>query len=190
MGLCFAFFGSLALHNSLSATATTSDLALGLMLFGLGMGFVMAQASNMTLSAVSVEESGEASGVNNTLRQIGSSLGSAVIGAILLTNLSSGLLGGIKSSTVLPEPMKAGIIKSAQDNPSGLEFGRNNNSHNSKMSPKIAEEIKQIANSATASAARKSMLATSVFIALALGMSSFLPNTKHFDKSVEVQSSQ
>ena len=180
-GLTFAFFGSILLHFSLSADSSIKDLAPGLMFFGLGMGFVMAQASNMTLSAVSVEEAGEASGLNNTLRQIGSSFGSAIIGAILLTSLSSNLMSGIKSSTVLPDPMKASIIKSAQENPSALEFGSNN--RNSKLPPNVGNELKSIANTATANSARKSILATSVFIALAFIVASFLPNTKHFDKS-------
>lgn len=54
----------------------------------------MSQLSNITLSAVSVEEAGEASGVNNTLRQIGSSLGTAVIGSIIVASLASNLSKG------------------------------------------------------------------------------------------------
>lgn len=181
LGLIFAFFGSIALHYSLSATSSVGDLALGLMLFGLGMGFVMAQASNMTLSAVSVEESGEASGVNNTLRQIGSSLGSAIIGAILLTTLSSSLISGIKSSQVIPQNLKSKITKSVSQDASSVEFS-NGKSHSS-LPPEVGKEMKRISNNASAEASKKTFIATSIFIALAFVMASFLPNTKHFDKS-------
>lgn len=186
IGLVFAFFGSIALHSSLSATSTTGDLAPGLMLFGLGMGFVMAQASNMTLSAVSVEESGEASGVNNTLRQIGSSFGSAIIGAVLLTTLSSNLVGGIKSSQVLPVPVKSKIVQSVEQNASAIEFGDSNSQKH--MPPEISKEIKNISNNASAEASKKAILTTGVFLLMAFVMASFLPNTKNFDKSSSVAS--
>lgn len=186
IGLVFAFFGSIALHSSLSATSTTGDLAPGLMLFGLGMGFVMAQASNMTLSAVSVEESGEASGVNNTLRQIGSSFGSAIIGAVLLTTLSSNLVGGIKSSQVLPVLVKSKIVQSVEQNASAIEFGDSNSQKH--MPPEISKEIKNISNNASAEASKKAILTTGVFLLMAFVMASFLPNTKNFDKSSSVAS--
>src|SRR5438552_4510911 len=59
----------------------------GLALYGVGMGLVLSQINNLTLSAVPVREAGEASGVTNTFRQIGLTLGAAVLGAILISTI-------------------------------------------------------------------------------------------------------
>ncbi|WP_083475477.1 MFS transporter [Methanogenium cariaci] len=67
----------------------------GSMLFGIGIGVILSQITNLTLSAVDEKHSTDAAGVLNTLRQLGTSLGTAFIGAILLIFIFSGLLSGI-----------------------------------------------------------------------------------------------
>src|SRR5207253_11366004 len=59
----------------------------GLALSGLGMGLVLSQINNLTLSAVDVRSAGEASGVTNTFRQIGITLGTAIIGAVMISTI-------------------------------------------------------------------------------------------------------
>ena len=143
------------------------------------MGFVMAQASNLTLSAVSVEESGEASGVSNTLRQIGSSLGSAIIGAVLLTSLATNLSNGISESKVIPDHAKSSISKVVESQASSVELG-GQSAQQQKMASipaNIKEELRKIADEASAKSSSQSMQIAGLFIIVALGASSFLPNT-------------
>src|SRR4029077_15648153 len=96
----------LALRSGVSVTASQWALAPGFALFGAGVGLLMSQSSNMALSAVSVEESGAASGVNTTLRQVGATLGSAIMGAVLISSLTVGLVNGVNSSQVIPPTLK------------------------------------------------------------------------------------
>ena len=84
VGLIVSFIALFVLRASISATMNPSMLIPGLALYGVGLGMVLSQINNLTLSSVSVRDAGEASGVTNTFRQVGSSLGAAIIGAILL----------------------------------------------------------------------------------------------------------
>jgi hypothetical protein len=70
-------------------------LIVGFSVFGAGSGLLLAQITNITLSAVPKEENNEASGLNFTFRQLGASLGTAVIGAVLLTLMSTGVVSGM-----------------------------------------------------------------------------------------------
>lgn len=185
VGLFLAIIASWVLSRSITPTATPLTLMPGLMLFGVGMGFVMAQASNLTLSAVSVEESGEASGVSNTLRQIGSSLGSAIIGAVLLTSLATNLSNGISESKVIPENAKSSISKVVESQASSVELG-GQGAQQQKMASipaNIKEELHKIANQASAKSSSQSMLIAGSFIVIALGTSLFLPNTHDLESA-------
>src|SRR5919108_122740 len=68
------------------ATVTEPDVAYGLLIpafvmAGSGMAFVFAPAANAVLGAVRPSEAGQASGANNTIREIGGVLGVAVLAA-------------------------------------------------------------------------------------------------------------
>src|SRR6185437_14010544 len=54
-----------------------------LVLYGLGVGFALAQLTNVVISEIPPEGSGVASGANTTVRQVGAALGVAVIGTVL-----------------------------------------------------------------------------------------------------------
>lgn len=183
-GLVLASLASVVVSRAITPTATPLSLMPGLMMFGIGMGFVMAQSSNMTLSAVSVAESGEASGVNNTLRQVGSTLGSAIIGAILLTSLATNLAKGISSSKVIPQQAKDSITKVVESQASSVELSDDAQSNKMEsIPPAIKAELQTIAHQASADSSSRSMLFSGLFILIALGVSTFLPNTHDIEVS-------
>ncbi len=181
-GLLLAVAASATLYASLSPDATAMSLAPGLILFGAGMGLVMAQASNVTLSAVSISESGEASGINNTMRQVGSSFGSAIIGAVLLTTLSTSLISGISSSPTIPDNIKPQLSSALASEASNVELGGGNAQAATQSLPaSVKEELTQIAHQASADGSQKAMIITGAVILLAVGVSTFLPNVKDFE---------
>lgn len=184
VGLFIAVIASFVLRMEIVPTATSTSLAPGLMLFGLGIGLVFAQASNLTLSAVPVEESGEASGINNTLRQVGSSFGSAIIGAVLLTSLASNLAGGVTSSQVIPDNMKPTLSESIASQASNVELGGSGGDKQVAQLPAaVQSELSTIAKDASAKASSQAVTVTGIFLFLALLVSGFLPNTKDLEKA-------
>lgn len=181
-GLLLDILAMFIIRNSLSVWATKSDLMLGLALYGAGMGLVMAQISNLTLSSVPVHQAGEASGVNNTLRQVGSTLGSAIVGAVLIASLSTNIVKGINDDLFIPATAKPAIIKAVSSQTSNVEFGGGAKVSNDV--PKvITDQITAIGKKATVESARESLLYAALFAFLGLFAAAFLPN-----KHVEVRS--
>ncbi|MFH8340658.1 MFS transporter [Streptomyces sp. AM6-12] len=71
--------------------AETSDITLflGYVLFGIGFGFVNAPITNTAVSGMPRAQAGVAAAVASTSRQLGSTLGVAVIGAVLASGIGA-----------------------------------------------------------------------------------------------------
>ena len=80
-----------------------SSLLPPFMLYGLGVGLAIAQLSNLVLSDIPGNKAGQASGATNTIRQLGASLGIAVIGAVLFTGFSTAAAPLIQNSTAFTD---------------------------------------------------------------------------------------
>ncbi len=182
-GMILNVLGIFVLRNSISLTAGVWDLALGLSIIGSGMGMVMAQISNLTLSAVPVDQAGEASGINNTMRQVGSSLGSAIIGAVLLSALATNLTNGITDSKVIPAAVKPDFVSAISQQTSNVEFGGGARLSNN-VPPVIVKEIETISKTATIDASKTSLLYAALFAFFGLIAALFLPNKKKEQKPV------
>jgi predicted MFS family arabinose efflux permease len=81
----------------------------GLLLIGSGIGLIMPASVNLVQSAASEEDQGDISGVSRSASNFGSSLGTAVAGAVLVSALIVGVTQFTQESTVLPPPAKEQI---------------------------------------------------------------------------------
>jgi EmrB/QacA subfamily drug resistance transporter len=79
--------------TSLSSGTATIVLVLSYMLFGLGFGMVNAPITNSTVSGMPRTQAGVAAGVASTSRQVGSSLGVAIIGSATISALHGSFRG-------------------------------------------------------------------------------------------------
>ncbi|MEU3736268.1 MFS transporter [Streptomyces sp. NPDC032198] len=77
------------LFAAFDAETTNATLFLGYVLFGLGFGFVNAPITNTAVSGMPRSQAGVAAAVASTSRQIGQTLGVAVIGAVLASGVGS-----------------------------------------------------------------------------------------------------
>ncbi|WNE96452.1 MFS transporter [Streptomyces luomodiensis] len=84
-GVMFAVF---------DAQATDAGLLVGYVLFGLGFGMVNAPITNTAVSGMPRSQAGVAAAVASTSRQVGQSLGVAVIGAVLAAGAASAAAAG------------------------------------------------------------------------------------------------
>jgi len=122
-----------------------------------------------------VEESGAASGVNTTLRQVGATLGSAIMGAILISSLSLGLLNGVNSSPVIPAGLKPALSQAVSQQASNIEFGTSVSTGGTSLPAYISSEIISISHQATVDANRKTFVYSLIFVLFALVLSLWLP---------------
>jgi MFS family permease len=165
---------------SLGIGSGTSPWALtpGFILFGIGMGLIMSQANNITLSAVPLAQAGEASGVNGTLRQLGATLGSAVMGAILLSTLSTNLVAGVVASPAIPQEAKPALVQQVQTQTSTLEFGGSLQEAPSATPSTLGVALAGIVRTATIEASRLTLLSGIIVMVLAFFLTLRLPNTQ------------
>lgn len=185
LGLLVNVIAYVVLYGAMSVETTITDLIPGLTIFGIGMGLVMSQINNFTLSAVEVHQAGEASGINNTLRQIGSTLGSTIIGTILVGSLGANLLTGLTDSTNIPDPLKPQIAEALATQSSAIEFG-GGAQLNGDLPNEVVTEIVAIGHQATTDSVKETLLYGGAF-ALAgflVGLF-FLPNKKKESRQPE-----
>ncbi len=161
--------------------STASSFIPSLVLVGAGIGVMMGQLNNLTLSAVSVEQAGEGAGVNNTFRQLGMTLGTAIIGAVIIASISSGMISGVKESTVIPDAFKNGVETEVKEQVSNIEFG--GGADLSDLIPQdIRDEIVSIGHESVTRANRIAIAFAAGFTLLAFLASFLLPKKPLVDQ--------
>lgn len=89
LGMLLEAIGIFGLAFVLSTTITGWGMAPWLFVYGMGVGFATAQLTGVILSEIPVAESGQASAVQSTSRQVGAAIGTAIIGTTLILGLGN-----------------------------------------------------------------------------------------------------
>ncbi|MGW7546035.1 MFS transporter [Streptomyces sp. NPDC054770] len=97
-----AMTGSAVLFAAFEAETSNTSLFLGYVLFGIGFGFVNAPITNTAVSGMPRSQAGVAAAVASTSRQLGQTLGVAVIGAVLASGIGSSSYAGRFVSAARP----------------------------------------------------------------------------------------
>ncbi|MDX6594871.1 MAG: hypothetical protein QOI72_253 [Solirubrobacterales bacterium] len=106
-GFLAMFAGLVVLVAALEAGAGPEIVTWPLLLAGLGMGSLASQLGSITVSSVPDEQSGEVGGLQNTITNLGISVGTALTGAIIVAALSSSFLTGVEENPAVPAPVKS-----------------------------------------------------------------------------------
>ncbi len=108
-----------------SLSSTWQTFVPPLMLAGLGMGSVFAPMTTLAMKDVATRDTGAASGVFNTMRQLGAVVGSAVIGAVLQAQLAIDLpaQAAARSGQLPPQFRDQFVNGFAQAARSGFQVG-------------------------------------------------------------------
>lgn len=78
-----------------------------MLLAGLGIGALASQLGSVTVSAVPDEQSGEVGGLQNTVTNLGASIGTALAGAVLISGLTSSFLAGVQDNPAIPQDLSS-----------------------------------------------------------------------------------
>ena len=90
-------------------------LVIPLVIAGSGLGLLVSQLNNYTLSPISEERVSEAAGVNSAAGSFGLSFGLAFAGAIMLATLALTFTDMAENSTVLPPDEKEQVAQALED---------------------------------------------------------------------------
>jgi Na+/melibiose symporter-like transporter len=105
-GLVLLFIGGAILAGSLADAAVGTDMALGLLIGGIGIGLVVGQLPNIILSGADQDEASEASGLQGTAQNLGMALGTAIIGTVILSVALTSIGLKVEASPAIPEDLK------------------------------------------------------------------------------------
>jgi MFS family permease len=102
--------GFLALFAGIAVMVALLDISAGpeivtwpMLLAGLGIGALASQLGAVTVSSVPDERSGEVGGLQNTVTNLGASIGTALAGAVLISALTSSFFTNIADNPKVPE---------------------------------------------------------------------------------------
>lgn len=116
-GIVFMIIGLILFYRQISLNITIGQMIIPLAVFGVGMGLLMAHLVNLILSSVAAKDSPEASGTNNALDQLGNSLGTAVVGSLLMAFFLGNVVDAVLANnniTVSPQE-RTQIITQLED---------------------------------------------------------------------------
>ncbi|MEV4417813.1 DHA2 family efflux MFS transporter permease subunit [Catellatospora sp. NPDC049609] len=129
----WALFGGMTLWTGgLTAVILTAqagsdrgDLMPGLLVAGLGLGFVFAPLQTIAMRDIEPRLAGAASGVINTTRQLGAVIGAAAVGALLQAQLATALAAQARTNAAaLPEGVRERFTEAfANAGTGGMEVG-------------------------------------------------------------------
>jgi EmrB/QacA subfamily drug resistance transporter len=164
----------------LSVDTSWQSLLVPLIFAGVGMGLIMAPVNTVMMATAKVEQSGAASGVMTTMRQIGSLLGIAVLGAVLQSRLVSGLIAAINSTAGIPLGAKTTIIDAI--NNGTVSTGGLSGMIGSGLPETIQVAIKQMFTIEFANALNTAMIVAAIFCFVGAVVALLIKNPGHFPK--------
>ena len=101
-GLIALLAGVVSLVAALEVGVGPEIVAVPMLLTGLGVGALASQLGAVTVSAVPDKETGEVGGLQNTMTNLGASLGTALAGSILIAALTTSFVQGIQDNPDVP----------------------------------------------------------------------------------------
>jgi MFS family permease len=99
--------GVVVLVAALDAGAGPEVVTWPMLLTGLGVGALASQLGAVTVSAVPDEQSGEVGGLQNTVTNLGASIGTALAGAVLISALTSSFFSVVAADPAIEPAMAA-----------------------------------------------------------------------------------
>ena len=101
IGSIIAIIGCLLLSYQFKMNTTMLNLMPGMFVLGSGIGFIMALSTDIALINIPDENQNNASGITTTGQTLGESMGTAIIGIILILGVIGGIANGV--DTYAPE---------------------------------------------------------------------------------------
>jgi len=176
VGLGAMAIAALVLVGTIDVELNGTAFAVSLVFFGIGAGLLMSQLGNVIMSSAPPEETNEAGGLQGTAQNLGASLGTALIGSVLLLGLLNGFNSRIEKNPAVPSNVKAQIsaatekgipiVTTEQANEALLDAG---------LKPDEAATVTNDYADAQLNALKTSMLAVAFLAVLSLWFTRRLP---------------
>jgi predicted MFS family arabinose efflux permease len=114
LGLVAVSIGAIVMLATLDVTVNDTGFKVALALIGAGAGLLASQLGNVIMSSVAPTKASEGGGLQGTAQNLGSSLGTAIIGAVLLASLATGFSERITANPDVPAAARERIVANAE----------------------------------------------------------------------------
>jgi MFS family permease len=177
VGFLALFAGIVILVAALDAGAGPEVVTWPMLLAGLGVGALASQLGSVTVSSVPDEQSGEVGGIQNTVTNLGASIGTALAGAVLISALTTTFLGGVQNN---PDVPKALASQAQVELSSGVPFVSDKDLKaaldKADVPPKTADAVVEENANARITGLRSSLALLAVVALIALFFSRRIPD--------------
>lgn len=149
-------------------------LMIGFALIGIGGGLIASQVMNLVLSQVVPERTSETAALMSASQNLGMSLGTALMGSIVIAGLVVGATALIEDSTVIPEDLKPSVISAVEENAQFLS-DEELQAVLIDAPPEVSQEILRINEIARIQGIKTSLWGLVIFAVFGIIISVFLP---------------
>lgn len=172
IGFLISAAGTFILGGVFNVNTQMMDIIPGSIVFGIGIGLLLSQLTNLTMSAARSDQETDASGLFNSFKNLGYSAGTALIGVLLLIGIFGGLTTGIESSGM------AGNMTTQQIQDSLFTYVETMQTQPPQIPAELVPQATTIVESTISSAMKQTFNALSLILLLGFITSIFLPKKK------------
>jgi MFS family permease len=179
LGFVALFAGLVVMIAALDAGAGPEIVTWPMLLAGLGVGALASQLGAVTVSSVPDEQSGEVGGLQNTVTNLGASIGTALAGAVLISALTTSFLAGVENSGAIEEDLAA---QAQVELSAGIPFVSDDDLESALddagVPPETADAITEEYETARLDGLRASLSVLAVIALIALFFTRSIPTTQ------------
>ncbi|MGZ7161010.1 MAG: MFS transporter, partial [Methanobacterium sp.] len=160
IGFLISAAGTYILSSVFNVHTTIVDIIPGTVVFGIGIGLSLSQITNLTISAARSDQGTDAAGFFNAFKNLGYSMGTALIGVLLLIGIFGGLTAGIQTSGL------AGNSTTEQIQGNIVTYVEKMQTQPLQISPELVPQATQIVESTISSAMDQTFTALTLILLL------------------------
>jgi MFS family permease len=177
VGLAAMLVSALGLVGTIDYELNETGFAIALASFGAGIGLLASQLGNVIMSSVDQSRASEAGGLQGTAQNLGASLGTALIGAILLSGLGSAAATAIVERPEIPATVQRQLVEQTEQ---GIEFVPRADVEravaDAGLAPDQAAAVGEVYGDAQLQALKRAMLGAAFFVLLGFWLTRRLPD--------------
>ncbi len=179
LGLGAMAIAAFVLVGTIGVALNGPAFAVSLVFFGIGAGLLMSQLGNVIMSSAPPEETNEAGGLQGTAQNLGASLGTALIGSVLLLGLLNGFNDRIQQDPAVPSAVKTQVAAATE---SGIPIITTDQARQTLgeagLSPADADAVTAAYGDAQLDALKTSMLAVALLAVISFWFTRRLPGRR------------
>lgn len=115
IGQSSLLFGSLALLYALNPEMKGFLFGSSMFIVGIGLGLLASQIGNINMSSVPESQTNEVGGLQGTFQNLGSSLGTAIIGSVMISSLTTGFVDSVNANPSIPANAQSAITSKSKE---------------------------------------------------------------------------